>query len=151
MDKLYPIIRRKRRPLSVPDLPPADVPPIPTSPKPVQSVAVLAVGQRRVWLALEEQKRRRARAASAVPAILLTSDGHGHLVWTLNFTSPYDGINIYHSADGITWESHTFDGWDLAAGNRDCSGDHGWFRICVCDWDSNDVPPYSNAVYSDGQ
>jgi hypothetical protein len=30
MNGLYPIIRRKRRPLSVPDEPPADVPPIPT-------------------------------------------------------------------------------------------------------------------------
>ena len=34
MDKLYPIIRRKRRPLVV-----EDVPPIPINNKPVQSVA----------------------------------------------------------------------------------------------------------------
>jgi hypothetical protein len=33
MDKLYPIIRRKRRPLV------ADVPPIPTKTEPVQSLA----------------------------------------------------------------------------------------------------------------
>jgi hypothetical protein len=33
MDKLFPIIRRKRRPLSVPD-----VPPIPTKTEPVQPV-----------------------------------------------------------------------------------------------------------------
>ena len=33
MDKLYPIIRRKRRPLIV-----EDVPPIPTKTEPVQSV-----------------------------------------------------------------------------------------------------------------
>ena len=113
----------------------------------------MTVGQRRAWLALEEQKRRRERAsasAAPVPAILLSSDGHGHLTWTLNFTSPYTGINIYKSADGVTWGGHTYDGWDLAAGNRDCSGDAGYFRICICDDDGIDVPPYSNAVYSDG-
>ncbi len=107
----------------------------------------MTVGQRRAWLALEEQKRRRAR----LPAILLASDGHGHLTWTLNFTSPYDGINIYKSADGVTRPSHTYDGWDLASGSRDCSGDPGYFRICICDDNGVDVPPYSNAAYSDGQ
>jgi len=95
----------------------------------------------------------------APPAIVLTSDGHGHLTWTYNFVPPsdpsqpgipYDGINIYKSDDGVTWPSRSYDGWDLGAGNRDCSGDPGWFRICICDWDGNDVPPYSNAVYSDG-
>ena len=117
---------------------------------------------RRGWLATWLQKRRRGRAAASaapVPAILLTSDGHGHLTWTLNFVPPsdayqpgvpYDTINIYKSADGVTWGGHTYDGWNLAAGNRDCSGDPGYFRICICDWDGFDVPPYSNAVYSDG-
>ena len=106
---------------------------------------------RRGWLAWFLQKRRRARAAAdAAPAILLASDGHGHLTWTWNFTSPYDGINIYKSDDGVTWPSHTYDGWGLSAGNRDCSGDPGWFRICICDWDGNDVLPYSNVVHSDG-
>ena len=88
--------------------------------------------------------------APVAPAILLASDGHGHLTWTLNFTSAYGQINIYKSADGVTWPSDTYDGWDLASGSRDCSGDPGWFRICICDDDGNDVLPYSNAVYSDG-
>jgi hypothetical protein len=113
----------------------------------------MTVSQRRTWLALEEQKRRRARAAALttpVPAILLASDGHGHLTWTLNFTSPYDQINIYQSDDGVTWPSSPFDGWDLASGNRDCSGSAGYFRICVCDANGADVMPYSNVVYSDG-
>jgi hypothetical protein len=116
----------------------------------------LTRGQRRTWLAVAAQKRRRARAAAASapaepePAILLASDGHGHLTWTLNFTSPYDAINIYQSADGVTWPSDAFDGWDLASGNRDCSGAAGYFRICICDSDGNDVLPYSNAVDSDG-
>jgi hypothetical protein len=108
---------------------------------------------RRGWLAWFLQKRRRARAAglaTQVPAILLTSDGHGRFTWTLNFTSPYDGINIYKSDDGATWGSDTFDGGLLADGNRDCSGQQGYFRICVSDWDGNAVLPYSNAVYSDG-
>jgi hypothetical protein len=104
-------------------------------------------GQRRAWLALEAQKRRRARS----PAILLASDGHGHLTWTLNFTSPYGSINIYQSADGVTWPSDTYDATHLADGNRDCSGSAGFFRICVCDDNGVDVPPYSNAVYSDGK
>ena len=110
-------------------------------------------GQRRVWLALEEQKRRRKRAAALVqpvPAILLASDGHGRLTWTVNFTSPYDSINIYQSADGVTWGPDTFDGWNLSAGNRDCSGSAGYFRMCICDWDGHDVLPYSNVVHSDG-
>ena len=109
-------------------------------------------GQRRTWLALEEQKRRRKRAAASVPtvpAIVLTSDGHGHLAWTVNFTSPYDQISIYLSADGVNW-GEAYDGWDLAAGNRDCSGTAGYFRICISDFDGHDVLPYSNAVYSDG-
>jgi len=89
-------------------------------------------------------------SAWAPPQLVLSSDGHGHLTWTLNFTSPYTGINIYKSADGVTWGGQTYDGWDLAAGNRDCSGDPGYFRICICDDDGNDVWPYSNAVYSDG-
>jgi hypothetical protein len=91
--------------------------------------------------------------ATVVPPpakLVLSSDGHGHLTWTLNFTSPYDSINIYKSTDGVTWPSRAYDGWDLGSGNRDCSGDPGYFRICICDWDGNDVPPYSNAVYSDG-
>jgi hypothetical protein len=116
----------------------------------------MTAGQRRTWLALEEQKRRRSRAAALaapadpVPAILLASDGHGHLTWTLNFTSPYDSINIYQGDDGVTWPSTPYDGWDLHSGARDCSGSAGYFCICVCDGDGNDVLPYSNAVYSDG-
>jgi hypothetical protein len=101
---------------------------------------------RRGWLAWFLQKRRRER----LPAIQLASDGHGHLTWTLNFTSPFDSINIYQSADGVTWPSTAYDGWNLSAGNRDCSGSAGYFRICVCDGNGVDVPPYSNAVYSDG-
>ncbi len=103
-------------------------------------------GQRRTWLALEAQKRRRAR----LPAILLASDGHGRLTWTVNFTSPYDSISIYESTDGVNWPADAFDGWDLASGGRDCSGIAGYFRICLCDFDGHDVLPYSNAVHSDG-
>ena len=110
---------------------------------------------RRGWLAWFLQKRRRER----LPAILLASDGHGHLTWTYNFIPPsdnsqpgvpYDSINIYFSSDGVTWGGSPFDGWDLGSGNRDCSGVAGYFRICICDWNGNDVPPYSNAVHSDG-
>jgi hypothetical protein len=108
---------------------------------------------RRGWLAMWLQKRRRARVAAlaeTVPAIVLTSDGHGRLTWTLNFTSPYEGVSIYECADGVTWGSDIFDGGLLADGNRDCSGQQGYFRICICDWDGNAVLPYSNVVYSDG-
>jgi hypothetical protein len=131
-------------------------------PQPNPSNPPMTVGQRRAWLALEEQKRRRARVAASaapVPAILLASDGHGRLTWTYNFVPPsddsqpgipYGNINIYKSADGVTWPSRHYDSSGLADGNRDCSGDPGCFRICICDWDGNDVPPCSNAVYSDG-
>jgi hypothetical protein len=84
------------------------------------------------------------------PAILLTSDGHGRLSWTLNFTTECDNINIYKSDDGVTWGTDAYDGWFLAAGYRECTGVPGYFRICVCDANGKDVPPYSNAVYSDG-
>ena len=113
------------------------------------------VFNRGAWIALEMQKRRRARA----PAILLTSDGHGHLTWTINFIPhsdesqpglPYSAINIYWSADGVTWGTRAFDGGDLWTCSYDGSGGAGYFRICICDWNGNDVPPYSNAVYSDG-
>jgi hypothetical protein len=113
-------------------------------------------GQRRAWLALEEQKRRRkrlgslTRPADPVPAIVLASDGHGRLTWSLNFTSPYQNISIYQSPDGVTWPVDAFDGCDLAAGSRNCSGMAGYFRICICDGTGNDMPPYSNAVHSDG-
>jgi hypothetical protein len=113
----------------------------------------MTAGQRRGWLATWLQQRRRARAAAlvqVVPAILLASDGHGRLTWTLNFTTDYGLVNIYQSNDGVTWDSAPFDSWNLADGNRDCSGASGYFRICVCDDNGNDLPPYSNAVYSDG-
>ena len=109
---------------------------------------------RRGWLAMWLQKRRRARA----PAILLTSDGHGHLSWTINFIPqdddsqpglPYNCVNLYWSVDGVTWGDN-FDSGDLWPGSYDGSGGAGYFRICICDWNGYDVPPYSNAVYSDG-
>jgi hypothetical protein len=202
-------------------------------------------GQRRVWLALEAQKRRRARAAALsssalpAPAIVLTTDGHGYLSWTTNFITarafniyesvtktivagnasitnpgdrfvdhsgtmptwlcvvqcdgngndipPYsnwvytdgdmnavwnpiiltsDGhgrlvwslevapvgadLNIYRSDDGVTWNGAPFDGWNFADGGRDCSGSAGYFRVCFADANNHDVLPYSNLVYSDG-
>jgi hypothetical protein len=109
--------------------------------------------QRRTWLALRSQKRRRARVAegvSTVPAVYLTSDGHGRLAWSLNFTTECDNINIYMSDDGVTWGPDAYDGWFLSAGYRECTGVPGYFRICPCDALGRDVPPYSNAVYSDG-
>jgi hypothetical protein len=72
------------------------------------------------------------------------------LTWTVNFTSQYDGINIYKSADGMTWPGTTYAGWNLHSGACDCSGSAGYFRICVCDGNGVDVSPYSNAVHSDG-
>jgi hypothetical protein len=110
---------------------------------------------RRGWLAKWLQKRRRKRA----PAILLKSDGHGRLTWTINFIPqcddsqpglPYNTVEIYLSADGVTWSSHGFDGGDLYPGYYDGSGNQGYFRICIVDWGGLDVPPYSNVVYSDG-
>ena len=106
-------------------------------------------GQRRVWLALEEQKRRRARAkANSSPAIILASDGHGRLTWTVNFEVNYS-FAIYQSTDGLTW-GHAFDGADPSTRAANESGLAGYFRICVTDAGGNDVQPYSNVVYSDG-
>lgn len=106
------------------------------------------------WLAGWLQRRRRARQQPPPPLpepeIILTSDGHGRLAWTLNFTTPYGLINIYHAADGMPWGASPYDGADLADGQRDCSGVAGYFKVCVCDWDGIDQPPLSNSVYSDG-
>jgi hypothetical protein len=112
----------------------------------------MTVGQRRVWLALEAQNRRRARAVAdvVVPAILLTSDGHGHLTWAPNFSTDTQ-FNIYYS------QSKQIQGEPFAnprSGDRyrDLSGtDPTWFCVVQCDDDQNDIPPYSNWVYSDGQ
>jgi hypothetical protein len=108
-------------------------------------------GQRRVWLALEEQKRRRARAAKGISgarAIVLTSDGHGRLTWTVNF-EVNTSFAVYQSTDGLTW-GHAVDGADPSARAANESGVAGYFRICVTDAGGNDVLPYSNVVYSDG-
>jgi hypothetical protein len=104
---------------------------------------------RAAWHALRRQKRRRAlRFAPPEVSLVLSSDGHGRLTWVMTGSTAWDSVSIYFSTDGVAWES--FDSWYLAAGSRDCSGNAGYFRICLGDWDGNDVPPYSNVVYSDG-
>ena len=87
-------------------------------------------------------------AVNPANVIVLNSDGHGHLTWTLNFPSDW-GFNIYWSADGTTW-GHTFDGVDGGARAIDESGAAGYFRICQSDWNGMDILPYSNVVHSDG-
>ena len=42
------------------------------------------------------------------------------------------------------------DGTDLWPGSYDGRGLLAISGICICDWNGWDVPPYSNAVYSDG-
>jgi len=82
------------------------------------------------------------------PLLVLSSDGHGRLTWTMNFTTPY-GFAIYRSDDGTTW-GPSYDGTNTGATSADESGIAGYFRICQADWDGLDVLPYSNVVYSDG-
>jgi len=82
------------------------------------------------------------------PLLVLSSDGHGRLSWTLNFITPY-GFSIYRSDDGVTWGSPC-DGTDVGATSADESGVAGYLRICQADWDGLDVLPYSNVVHSDG-
>lgn len=80
--------------------------------------------------------------------IVLSSDGHGRLTWTLNFDSPF-GFTIYLCSDGVSW-GHSLDGTGGGARTADESGFAGYLRICQGDWDGNDILPYSNVVYSDG-
>ena len=87
-------------------------------------------------------------AVNPANVIILGSDGHGHLTWTLNFPTEF-GFNIYKSNDGVTWGGE-YDGANSETLSRDCSGDRGYFRICQSDWDGFDILPYSNVVYSDG-
>jgi len=101
----------------------------------------------RRWLALWLQQRRRMRAAADF--LKLSSDGHGRLTWTLAAPSAWP-FNIYKSADGVTW-GHSFEGAEPGASAADESGGGAaFFRVCQCDWDGNDILPYSNIVYSDG-
>jgi hypothetical protein len=97
---------------------------------------------RRGWLAMWLQKRRRARA------LILASDGHGHLTWICNVDVLF-GFQIYHSNDGVNW-----DNYDVQYPNlfyRDCGGQSGYFRISrIGNEDGDPIPPYSNMVYSDG-
>ena len=51
------------------------------------------------------------------PELVLSSDGHGHLTWTMNFTTPY-GFSIYRSGDGVTWGS-SVDGANIGATSAD--------------------------------
>ena len=102
-------------------------------------------GQRRTWLALEAQKRRRARQAPVV--IVLLSDGHGHLTWTSNLPAG-TSFTIGFSVDGNTWD----DAYDGTDGDlfRDCSGSAGYFRVAQADQVGAVILPYSNVVHSDG-
>jgi len=102
-------------------------------------------GQRRTWIALEAQKRRRARKAPVV--IVLFSDGHGHLTWTCNLPAG-STFTIGFSADGIGWD----DAYDGTDGDlyRDCSGSAGYFRVAQTDGVGGVLLPYSNVVHSDG-
>ena len=109
-------------------------------------------GQRRVWLALDEQKRRRARAAAdvLVPAIRLTSDGHGRLTWWPNFPTAAP-FNIYASPTQQI-QGVPFANPQSGDRYRDLSGtDPTWFCVVQCDGNQKDIPPYSNWVYSDGK
>ena len=97
---------------------------------------------RRGWLAMWLQKRRRERA------LILSSDGHGHLTWISNVVTNV-GFNIYHSDNGISWDDYDSQYPDLLY--RDCSGQSGYFRIALAgDEDGDPMLPYSNVVYSDG-
>ncbi|MGH7992918.1 MAG: hypothetical protein ACREDQ_05340, partial [Limisphaerales bacterium] len=87
-------------------------------------------------------------AVNPANVIVLNSDGHGRLTWTLNFPSDW-AFNIYCSADGLTW-GHSYDGTDSGARSVEECGAAGYFRICQCDWDGVDILPYSNVVHSDG-
>jgi hypothetical protein len=119
-------------------------------PYPKPNNSPMTRGQRRVWLALKEQMRRRARvAAMNLPAIVLSSDGHGHLTWTMNFETNV-GFVIYYSADGVTWDGDGVDGAENSQSTANESGIAGYFRISPCDENGYGIPPYSNVVYSDG-
>ena len=103
-------------------------------------------GQRRTWLALEAQQRRRKRAA-AVLGIVLSSDGHGRLAWTCNLPAG-STFTICFSVDTIGWD----DAYDGTDGDlyRDCSGSPGYFRVAQTDGIGGVILPYSNVVHSDG-
>jgi hypothetical protein len=119
-------------------------------PNPKSNSSLMTRGQRRAWLALQEQKRRRARAVALnLPAIVLSSDGHGRLTWTMNFETNI-GFVIYYSADGLTWDGDSVDGAENSERTADESGIAGYFRISPCDDGGYGIPPYSNAVCSDG-
>jgi hypothetical protein len=102
-------------------------------------------GQRRTWLTLAAQKRRRERAATL--GIVLSSDGHGRLNWTANGPAEL-GFSISYSADGIVWnDTFATTGGQFSC---NCSGTAGYFRVAQAATNGLVLLPYSNAVYSDG-
>jgi hypothetical protein len=111
----------------------------------------MTVGQRRVWLALEEQKRRRARQSPLPPLVelVLSSDGHGRLTWTCNVPSPF-GFCICHTDDDGNWNDY-YDGADGNTTSMDESNYAGYIRVARVDENGYVMPPYSNVVYSDGK
>ena len=106
----------------------------------------------RAWLASWVQMRRRHRISPpSLPerVIHLTSDGHGQLVWALNFPVVFEDMGIFFSEDGSTnWDS--YDGEYAHVGFRGCNGVEGYFRVAIVDYDGEPIPPYSNVVFSDG-
>jgi hypothetical protein len=100
---------------------------------------------------LVRMRRRHGTLPLQLPerVIHLTSDGHGRLVWALNFPVVHEEMSIYRSDDGITgWTS--YDGEHASVGYRSCTGDEAYFRVAMIDWEANPLPPFSNVVFSDG-
>ena len=103
-------------------------------------------GQRRVWLALEQQKRRRARVPHA-PASSLTIALAGSVI-NIFQVGPNQGIAIgmQRSADG-NFGLHVDGDIAFGATTWDLTGEPaGYYRICFEDESGLAIAPFSNVV-----
>jgi len=101
-------------------------------------------GQRRWWLALEAQKRRRARLDSgAVVGLVLSSPSPDQIVWSWSGVDPVHW-NIYASDDGAAFTLAT----TIAGGLRRFFPDSGaqWLYVVGVDGAGTEITPHSIAL-----
>ena len=102
-------------------------------------------GQRRAWLALQEQKRRRARQ-TPVASLVITLTGSVINITVIGAPAS-DAFWLEESSDGITHWSQLQDQpvTDLTI---DLSGmASGFYRVCYEDAGSNSIAPFSNIIF----
>ena len=103
-------------------------------------------GQRRAWIALEEQKRRRARRGGAVSVPVLSVSSPVVIAWQWSGQDPAHW-NIYAGDDGVNFHLAK----TVVGGVRLCNVDNGgqWFYVVGVDGGGAEITGHSNAQRPD--